>query len=263
MLRWLAGLSDNPWLCFGDFNEILHPNEKIGGNDRNIYLIREFREALCDCNLVDLGCKGYLFTWNNGRFGKDFVEERLDRFLSNKGWSDKYENCTVVNFETWTSDRCPTLLEVLERGSGIGYMKMSASRIHYEDMWSTYEACKEIIDREWKRHDNWRSDDLVQLFKQTAKTSMAQLKSWSNEEFKGRQQRLEKLMVRLKELNYSGMQHNSGEEIKRVKNRIHNILLDKEIYWKQRSRADWLRKGDKYTKYFHAKASSRKIKNKI
>lgn len=73
LLRWLAGLSDNPWLCFGDFNEILHPNEKIGGNDRNIDLIREFREALCDCNLVDLGCKGYLFTWNNGRFGKDFV----------------------------------------------------------------------------------------------------------------------------------------------------------------------------------------------
>lgn len=47
-------------------------------------MISEFREALQDCNLVDLGYKGYPFTWGNGKFGSDFVEERLDRFLCYK-----------------------------------------------------------------------------------------------------------------------------------------------------------------------------------
>ena len=59
---------------------------------------------------------------------------------------------------------------------------------------------------------------------------MAQLKNWSNEEFKGRQQKLEKLTARLKELRYNGAQYSDGEEIKRVKSQIQSILLNEEIY---------------------------------
>ncbi|KAL9437109.1 hypothetical protein AB3S75_023031 [Citrus x aurantiifolia] len=100
LLKSLAGLSDIPGLCFGDFNEILHPNKKLGGNDRSVNMISEFREALCECNLIDLDCKGYLFTWSNGRFGEHFVEERLDWFLCNKEWREKYVDCVAVNLET-------------------------------------------------------------------------------------------------------------------------------------------------------------------
>ena len=59
------------------------------------------------------------------------------------------------------------------------------------------------------------------------------------------------------------MQYESGEEIKMVENQIQNIIIDEEIYWKQRSRADWLKEGDKNTKFFHHKASNRNKKNRI
>ena len=36
LIRRLSGLSSIPWICFGDFNEILHLREKIGGNVRNV-----------------------------------------------------------------------------------------------------------------------------------------------------------------------------------------------------------------------------------
>lgn len=81
LLSKLAGLSSSSWLCFGDFNEIMHFNEKNRGNNRELSMITDFREVVQDCNLRDLGCNGYSFTWSNRRFGTHFIEERLDRFM--------------------------------------------------------------------------------------------------------------------------------------------------------------------------------------
>lgn len=36
-------------------------NEKLGGKDRNLSVVTEFREIENDYNLVDLGCKDYPF----------------------------------------------------------------------------------------------------------------------------------------------------------------------------------------------------------
>ena len=58
-----------PWVVFGDFNEILHPNEKIGGLDREAKQMEDFRECLSRCELHDLGFTRQHYTWCNGRFG--------------------------------------------------------------------------------------------------------------------------------------------------------------------------------------------------
>lgn len=43
-----------------------------------------------------------------------------------------------------------------------------------------------------------------------------------------------------------------------------NCWLEKEnSMWKHRSRLDWFREGDRYTRFFHAKASSRFQKNNV
>ena len=54
-----------------------------------------------------------------------------------------------------------------------------------------------------------------------------------------------------------------GMQIRKLENQISNMLMDEEIYWKQRSRAEWQKEGDRNTKYFHTKASTRKRKNRI
>lgn len=44
---------------------------------------------------------------------------------------------------------------------------------------------------------------------------------------------------------------------------LREIHRQEEIYWRQRSRLQWLRKGDDNTKYFHAVANGRKNCNFI
>ena len=68
-------------MCCGDFNEILHPDEKRGGNDRNVNLINEFREVLRDCGLKDVGFRGMLLLG---------IMEDMGRVLWKKGWTDLF-----------------------------------------------------------------------------------------------------------------------------------------------------------------------------
>ena len=104
-------------VIFSDFNEILHPCENNEGNERQLSLINDFREVLRDCDLLDIGYKGYPFTWSNGRFGPAFVKERLDSFVCNSAWRDIFSDCAATNIDTWTPDHCPVLMEIQERGA--------------------------------------------------------------------------------------------------------------------------------------------------
>ncbi|KAL5582403.1 hypothetical protein UlMin_014845 [Ulmus minor] len=51
--------------------------------------------------------------------------------------------------------------------------------------------------------------------------------------------------------------------ILRLEHKLEMLLGQDEIYWKQRSRMDWLAHGDRNSKVFHLKASERRRRNKI
>jgi len=48
-----------------------------------------------------------------------------------------------------------------------------------------------------------------------------------------------------------------------LKKRLDRLLIQDDIYWKQRVKSFWYRDGDLNTKYFHAAATSRKKVNII
>jgi hypothetical protein len=85
LLRFLCGLEPDPWLCVGDSNEIISLSEKSNSSFRPPRQMQEFKQALADGNLYDLGFLGPKFTWCNAQSGDDFIMERLDRAVANGG----------------------------------------------------------------------------------------------------------------------------------------------------------------------------------
>ena len=77
----------------------------------------DFRKVIDDCNLVDVGCTGYPFTWSNRKFGLHFIEERLDRFFYNKDWENNFYDSASNNLITWASNHSSVLMEVKEKSA--------------------------------------------------------------------------------------------------------------------------------------------------
>ena len=61
--RQLNSLFSLPWLCLGDFNEIVRGAKKKGGSNRSHAQMQWFREAIDECGFIDMGYKGSPFTW--------------------------------------------------------------------------------------------------------------------------------------------------------------------------------------------------------
>ena len=68
-LRGLHQMRDEPWIAFGDFNEILFMHEKEGGAAREQRSMQAFRAALSECELEEMGLTG----------GRLYMEQRTDQ----------------------------------------------------------------------------------------------------------------------------------------------------------------------------------------
>lgn len=95
-LESIANSINLPWLCAGDFNEIMFSNEKLGGRVPIAHRMNFFRSTMHNCGLEDLGFSGMKFTWFNRR-KKRPIFERLDRILANANWLSLFPDYNVTH----------------------------------------------------------------------------------------------------------------------------------------------------------------------
>ncbi|KAL4281614.1 hypothetical protein GQ457_03G026570 [Hibiscus cannabinus] len=251
LLRQLNDLPELPWLVIGDFNELLFANEKVGGRPRNQRQMINFGRVLSDCSLEDVGYAGPWFTWEKGKFEGTNIRERLDRGVANKNWWNLFPHFHLAHLTHAFSDHCPLLLNTDNRSPS----RYRVSHFRFEASWLLEESCEEEVRRLWKQC----SGSIVQRLRLLSHG----LESWFRWVKKERKLTTSDLRKRLQDLNDKFPSDDTLAEICDVKLAL-NLEADREeLYWEQRARANWLRFGDRNTRFFHQHASHRCRKNKI
>ena len=205
------------------------------------------------CGLNDLGFVGSRFTWCNGRFGDQRTLVRLDRVVANEGWLANFSEAQVHHVSMATSDHCLLALFLRKKVPP----KKVRKRFFFEAMWIRDERCKEVIEGAW---DPLRADVDIQA---RIKNCQVQLRRWNHGVYGNVNKVLKLKQDRLRHLEDLNLLHETAEEIQGLKKEINEILIREEVMWNQRSRALWIKCGDRNTKFFHATANQRRKTNKI
>jgi hypothetical protein len=159
LLCTLQGQSDLPWLCMGDFNEILFAHEKEGGPARAQGCMDAFRRSLEDVNMEDLGFVGDAFTWrNNWHLAQGYVQERLDRAVANVSWRCLFPLHRIINSEQRHSDHWPIIAE-LNHQTEPRELPNESPIFHFEASWLQEEECEKIVEEAW--NTAFEEDDMV------------------------------------------------------------------------------------------------------
>jgi hypothetical protein len=135
LLRHLASLAPNPWLCLGNFNEIVSSTEKSSHTVRPQGQMAAFQKVLDDCRLLDLGFTGPKYTWCNGRLGNGITRERLDRAVANIEWSGIFDMVSVEVLPQTKYDHNP-LLVFFSKNNELTWRKWRQFR--YEASWEKH-----------------------------------------------------------------------------------------------------------------------------
>ncbi|GMJ13760.1 hypothetical protein HRI_005045200 [Hibiscus trionum] len=250
LLRQLNDCPHIPRLVIGDFNELLFSFEKMGGRVRSQRQMSNFREALDDCSLSDVGYQGRWFTWEKGKFEATNIRERLDRGVANNAWWSCHTHFVLSHLAHSFSDHCPLLVNTSPH---------SDSRAHwhfkFEAAWLLEDSCENEVANLWKASTGLLPDRL--------RFVGLGLDTWFRKLRASRKITKRSLTKRLEELVGLYPSDDILGEIEEVKLSF-NLEVDKsELYWEQRARANWLRNGDKNTTFFHRHATQRKKQNRI
>ncbi|KAL0424120.1 UNVERIFIED_CONTAM: hypothetical protein Sradi_0946800 [Sesamum radiatum] len=120
--------------------------------------------------------------------------------------------------------------------------------IGFEAAWVQELRCEDIITEAWDRPGT---------LGEKLKCLGARLSIWGRlvlREIKDRIARLEQELVSLKGGALTAANHTRAV---RDREELSKLIIQEEIFWKQRSKVLWLKRGDRNSRFFHGKASHR------
>jgi hypothetical protein len=241
-----------PWLLMGDFNEIIRPSEQKGG----IYSpsrAGSLLNVMDNCNLADVNTTGGIFTWSRPCTGNRMVFRKLDRAIADVPWCMAFPEAYVEVLCKFHSDHNPLLLRC-----GLPRRDFGPQPFRFEAAWITHPDYSDIVKSAWVK----TAGDYVSCIQQVQHDSLI----FNKETFGNIRRRKIHLERRLKGIQSALERVDSARLVylQRDLQRDYDMILrQEEIHWYQKAREDWIKLGDRNTKFFHTKTVMRRKRNKI
>jgi hypothetical protein len=211
-----------------------------------------FRDALSSCNLSDMGFSGDIFTWRRGR-----IRERLDRVVANQGWRDKFPMAAVIHEDFWKSDHRPIMADT--EYFDAGQVRNNGTKKMFEAKWLLEESFDDIVGGAWEEASSGGPSTLAQKL-QAVHLAMH---AWDRRVLGEPKRRMKELQNELNTAMEGSLSDEATARIQAIQLEIEHLHEQDEIKWVQRSRANWMKSGDRNTNFFHNFATARKKRNLI
>ncbi|KAL5569408.1 hypothetical protein UlMin_025983 [Ulmus minor] len=201
-----------------------------------------------------------MFTWANKQEDIIFVQDRLDRFVGSLEWSSLFSNAQVTNLGFSHLDHRAVKVTL---GSSWVWVRRNSSkggkrrfhRFHFEELWTRDEECREVISSAWGASGSltW-NPDIVDMLGMCAE----KLDEWGFRKYGRIKREIDVLQQEIERKKSDSSFSSCVAEIEKLESELEGLLCQDEIYWKQRSRMEWMAHGDRNSRVFHLKASERK-----
>ncbi|CAN0840801.1 LINE-1 retrotransposable element ORF2 protein [Linum grandiflorum] len=246
----ISGLRTNvtdPWVVIGDCNAVCFAHEKKGRLPIRYDSTQHFRDFISSNALMDLGCKGDPLTWTNCQEEPNLVKARLDRALCSPSWFNLNERAMVYSEDRIGSDHAPIRLVF----DGI---RRTQGPFRYDRRWSKNNECKSIVKELWEGGG---------CCTEKLKSCKSQLITWSKNQHSQYKEKESDIRNRLSFLNSMYRDNMVVEEEHKLKKELDELWAEEEGFWRQRSGVQWLKAGDRNTRFFHSSTKFRRQRNTI
>ncbi|KAL0295205.1 UNVERIFIED_CONTAM: LINE-1 retrotransposable element O protein [Sesamum radiatum] len=219
--------------------------------------LRNFKDALSNCDVHDIGFSGDPFTWCNRHASPSTVYERLDRACANMDWSQLFPEALVSHLPMSRSDHKALLIKLKD----CQRVPPRLSRPwRFEAAWLQLEHCERVVADSWV---GWGGRASSEGISAQLEACQHNLYRWSKAVIRADRQRSQALETRLKWLLAQPITPVVQLEIGKRREELESGAAREETKWRQRSKDMWLREGDRNTSFFHRRASQRYCTNLI
>ncbi|WOK93591.1 hypothetical protein Cni_G02291 [Canna indica] len=173
-------------------------------------------------------------------------------------WREVFLNAAVQHLVSPSSDHVPLLMQIVSsRCEGKG----GGRRFRFENMWLRDDRCLHA----WKERGEAveLKDEASGGPTRASALSVFSLGAWNRHSFGNVQHKIKQCQTKIDELSRKGISGELENEERNLMRDWNELLEREETLWRQRSRVLWLKDVDRNTKFFHARAFSRRRKNQI